>query len=92
MLNHYHILDHEIYTERLAKHGMQLVDYSYCISRSTMELWDKIAVLSYFGRICKRDLNKDLTKHYRGLLKRIVEKEYCNKEMHANLLILAQKL
>lgn len=92
MLNHYHILDHKIYTEKLARHGIELTNYSYCISRPTMELWDKIALFSYFGRIFKKDMNKDLTNRYKNLIRHTVEKEGSDKEVHANLVILAKKI
>jgi len=92
MLNHYHILDHEIYRERLAKHGIKLITYSYCGSRSTMELWDKITVLSYFGRIFKKSVNKNLTDRYKNLIKDIVEKDGINGLEGGNLLIISRKV
>jgi len=92
MLNHYHILDHEIYGERLATYGLELITYSYCVSKPAMVLWDKIAIISFIGRIFNKRANSYLTELFKNKVVELANNARDNKSIEANLVILSKKI
>lgn len=91
LLNHYHIHDYETYKERLSQVGIDVIDYTYCVSKEVMGLWDRMAVLSYMGRIFNKSVNKYLTKLFKNKIIKCSNNAHGGKTLQANLIILSRK-
>jgi len=91
MLNHYHIVDDKVYANRLEKNGLEIINYSYCVSETVMKLWDILTVQSFIARPFYKNTNYFLTKKYKEKIIKLVEKDITTKGLEANMIVLACK-
>ena len=87
--NHYHLLSHNAWKKRLAKHSLKLTNHYYYMDKKTLIFWEKT--------LWQHKLNKilpfifDNPKVYNKEIEEIVSSSKTSKMQGANVLIIAQK-
>ncbi len=90
-LNHFNLYDHKYYSSHLKKYGLKVENYSYSIDKNTLELWEKMAIMSKVRNVLGKNNNK-LTKSFKKRIENCYENNRINKTEGANLLIVAKRV
>lgn len=91
-LNHYHLHEHQFYTEKLPQYGLKVVNYSYAVSEETLKAWDLMALKIKLFKLLGVNIETKLKEQETARITNLYNKDKVNKLEGANLLIISQKV
>ena len=89
-LNHYHLYSTKQWEKRLAKYGMKIDKSCYCVSKSTLQLWDKMALEVVFRKFFDPLAEDQVYQKYESELKKHLDEKIIDAN-GADLVICAIK-
>lgn len=91
-LHHYHLLSHNRWMKKLMKNKLKIINFKYCVSKDTLQLWDKIAILVFMKKIISKNAEEQIYKKYKNLIMQCYHDDKSNNNRGACLLIHAEKI
>lgn len=89
-LNHYHLYSAAQWKKRLAKFGFKIERFTYCIPKSTLQLWDKMALEVLFRKLIDKQAEDTVYQKYKAEIQSHIKTPF-DAEEGADLIILAEK-